>query len=184
MSCSLLSALSENRKHREVLEDFRVVKHAQGSAYTVRQCMKAVRVGLYSHLWWEQHSRHSVERTGGGSLLSSRPGHSAQRRDWSRAPPCSECRQSALGARIAPEHGSPRNIIKPDMAVQQNVPLGGTLHAAFHIDHTSGLYTSKITRLIKKPSRFYSSDLSSLFLILLESDQKALYHGFGDNDSE
>ena len=79
-----------------------------------------------------------MERTGGGSLLSSRLGHSVQRRDWSQAPPCSECRQSALGAKIAQEHGSPRNIIKPDMLTSAaDVPLEGTLHAAFHVDNTS-----------------------------------------------
>lgn len=99
---SLLSALSENRTHREVLESFWVVQHAQGL-----HAQKLAGVGLHLHLWWEQRSRHSVERTGDGSLLSSRLVHSVQRRDWSQAPPCSEYRQSALGARIAPAHGSP-----------------------------------------------------------------------------
>lgn len=64
------------------------------------------------HPGWEQHSKHSVGKRDRGSPWGSRPSHSAQRRAGGRSPPCSECRQSALDATLALEHGSPGDEIK------------------------------------------------------------------------
>lgn len=63
--------------------------------------------GVYLHPGWEQHSKHSVAKTDGGSPWGSRPSHCAQRRDWSQSLLCSDYRRSALDAMLALEHGSP-----------------------------------------------------------------------------
>lgn len=61
---------------------------------------------------WEQRSKHSAGRKGGGSPWGSRPSHCARRRGCSQSPLCSERRRSAPGATLAPERGSPGEEMK------------------------------------------------------------------------
>lgn len=89
--------------------------------------MKAGGRAIYLHPGWEHHSKHSVEKKGGGSPWGSRPSHSAQRRDWSQSPFCSERRRSAPDAMLAREHGSPGEQNK---AWQAGAQLGARLWRA------------------------------------------------------
>lgn len=113
---------------------------------------------------WEPHSKHSVEKRGGGSPWGSRPGHSAQRRDGSQSPLCSECRQSAPGATLAREHGSPGEEIKHGRRrqLEAGVPTGRTiLDSTFHtVFHTNGAPWGYTTR--RPRPRFHLCGLFSM----------------------
>lgn len=106
--------------------------------------------GGYLHPGWGQRSKHSVGKRDGGSPWSSRPSHSAQRRDWSQSPLCSECTQSALDARLALEHGSPAEETKYGLPLRLAAggPIGCTvpgsiLHTTFHVSGSPWSYTTQ-----------------------------------------
>lgn len=127
--------------------------------------MKAGGRAIYLHPGWEQHSKHSVEKKGGGSPWGSRPSHSAQRRDWSQSPFCSERRRSAPDAMLALEHGSPGEQNKAWQAGAQLGALGstggttleGALPTVFHVNDSPWSYTT-----LRPRPRFYPCGLLSV----------------------
>lgn len=114
--------------------------------------MKAGGRAIYLHPGWEQHSKHSVEKKGGGSPWGSRPSHSAQRRDWSQSPFCSERRRSAPDAMLALEHGSPREQNK---AWQAGGPVGGS---RVHRGHDSGGRSSNSIPCKRLPLELHNTE--------------------------